>query len=132
MLEHTHQMYRHSLQQYMHTHTTENSSTRRRFLFAAAIIIIMIAIFRLLTETFQFIQLRLTYLFDWVNWVEVILFVCCIIFAWVFQTECQCTTGWQWQIGAVGVFLAWIDLVVFIRKLPLTGNWLIGWIDLLF
>ena len=44
-----------------------------------------------------------------------------IIFAWVFNTDCLCPYGWQWQIGTIAVFLAWIDFVIFVQKLPGVG-----------
>lgn len=97
------------------------SSTEDVFLYFAASVVIVVAIIRLLFELFQFLTLKLYYLIDWVNWIEVILFICSIIFVFVYPTGCLCPTPWQWQIGCVAVFLTWIDLIIFIRKIPLTG-----------
>ena len=80
------------------------------------------AVIRLLFEMFQAISLKIYYIFDWVNWLELTLFICSIIFVSVYRTDCLCPTDWQWQIGSVAVFLTWIDLIIFIRKLPLTGT----------
>ena len=94
------------------------------FIFVAAIIVIVFAVIRLIFEIFQFIQLlpTLDYVKELVNWIEVILFVCAILFAFVFFTQCNCPMEWQWQVGVVAVFLAWIDLIIFLRKIPLTGT----------
>ena len=76
-----------------------------------------------------------TYLTDWVNWInwmEIILFICSIIFVWVYNTECQCALNWQWQIGVVAVFLGWIDLVIFISKFPLTGVFVLMFTKILY
>ena len=73
-------------------------------------------------EAFQVFSLSYYYIKDWVNFVELTLFACAIIFSFVFTDPCLCPTTWQWQIGCVAVFLAWIDFIIFIRKLPLTGN----------
>ncbi|TPP62231.1 Transient receptor potential cation channel subfamily A member 1 [Fasciola gigantica] len=29
--------------------------------------------------------------------------------------------GWQWQCGAVGIFLAWLNLLLFLRRIPTLG-----------
>ena len=100
----------------------ELNEVRRSFLVLAAIVIIVFAVIRLFFELFQSFTLKMLYFLDWVNWIEVILFICAIIFVFVFFTDCLCPTVWQWQIGCVAVFLAWIDFIIFIRKLPLTGD----------
>lgn len=95
------------------------------FLFIAAIIITFLAITRLMMETFQLLLRRLTYLSDWINWMENILFACSIVFVWIFNTDCYCTYEWQWQIGTFAVFLAWINLILFAEKIPLTGLYVV-------
>lgn len=101
------------------------SSVNRIFLIVAGSVVIVVALIRLMFEAFQFINLKAYYIFDWVNWIEVILFLCSILFVSVFNTDCLCPTRWQWQLGCIAVFLTWIDLIIFIRKLPLTGNSLV-------
>ena len=39
------------------------------------------------------------------------------------------TQGIQWQLGAVAIFLAWIDLVLFIRKVPRFGIYVVMFTD---
>ena len=94
------------------------------FINTAAVIIILIAIVRLGLEVFQFVQLfgTLDYIKDLVNWIEVILYMCAIFFAFVFFTPCNCPLEWQWQMGVVAVFLAWIDFIIFLGKNSLTGT----------
>lgn len=87
-------------------------------------IVIVIAAIRLGMELFQFLRLSnniLEYFKDLSNLVEVTLFVCAIIFAVIFFRICYCPMVWQWEVGVVAVFLAWIDLIIFLRKNPLTG-----------
>ena len=100
------------------------SGTTAAFIRTAAAFIVLIAFVRLGFEVFQFIQLirTLDYVKDLVNWIEVILFVCSILFAFVFFTPCYCMLEWQWQVGVVAVFLAWIDLIFFLGKTPFTGR----------
>ena len=91
------------------------------FLQIAAILIIIISVLRLALECYQFIQLVQDYFSDLSNWVEIPLFICSIIFALVFDHECLCPRGWQWQIGILALFLAWLDLILFMRKVRLMG-----------
>ena len=110
-----------------HTHTSRTSShtgnSNTSIIFISAVIVLVIAVIRLGMELFQFLRLinALEYLKDIVNWIEVILFVCSILFAFVFFNNCLCPQTWQWEVGVVAVFLAWIDLIIFLRKIPLTG-----------
>ena len=108
------------------------SGATEAFLYTAAVIIIIFGIVRLGMEFFQLLQIRLYYILDWVNWIEVTLFVCAIIFGWIFHTDCLCPQEWQWQIGTIAVFLAWIDLIIFIRKLPLTGIYVVMFVDIFY
>ena len=83
---------------------------------------IVIATIRLLIELFQLLSLKLIYLLSWVNWVEMILFPSAIIFVSVYNAPCLCPTRWQWQVGVIAMFLTWIDLIIFIQKLPFAGK----------
>ena len=118
-----------------HTHTHNADSTSRHlrnFLYFTASIVILFALCRLVLELAQIIVLRLNYVRDWINWMEVLLFVFSIIFVWVFNTECACTLIWQWQIGALSVFLAWITLIVFISKFPLVGLYVLMFVKIFY
>ena len=77
---------------------------------------------RSVTEFIQLIQRRQDYLKEPENYIEILLIATTYIFATAGQAEdCFCLTGYAWQIGALAVFLAWIDLVIYLKKLPLTG-----------
>ena len=109
----------------LHTHTAELSNMRSNFVFAAGVIIIILAGIRLLLEVFQLCYLRRSYLSDWVNWIEISLYILSIIFVSVFRTPCLCPKGWQWQVGVMAVLLAWIDLIVICSKFPSIGIYVI-------
>ena len=106
-------------------HTTELSGAGSLFLFTGAIIIIVLAGIRLLLEASQLVYQRISYLFDWVNWIEVSLYILSIIFVSVFRTTCLCPQVWQWQIGVMVIFLAWIDLIIICAKFPNIGLYVI-------
>ena len=108
------------------------SDSGRNFLYLAPAVVILFALCRLLVEIAQLVSLKLSYVTDWVNWMEVTLFVCSIIFVWVYTNKCQCVLDWQWQIGVVAVFLGWIDLIIFISKFPLTGIYVLMFIKIFY
>ena len=106
-------------------YTTELSGARSRFVFTAAAIIIVLAGIRLLLEASQLLYQLKSYLFDWVNWIEVSLYILSIIFVSVFRTTCLCPQVWQWQIGVMAILLAWIDLIIICAKFPNIGLYVI-------
>ena len=52
------------------------------------------------------------------NYIEVLAYVSSIMFVSHFGTNCWCPTNWQWQLGAIAVFLAWINLILFLKRVP--------------
>ena len=102
------------------------------FLFAAAVIIITISLIRIFIEMIQIYYLRLAYIFELDNWMEFCLFVSSIIFvSYGLQSGCQCPAFWQWQFGAFTILLAWLGLVLFLKKFPLTGVYVLMFVDIL-
>ena len=102
-----------------------------RFLYIGAAVIILTVIFRLAVEFFQFLRHPLDYLLDWVNWLELALYIYSIIFTFVFVTPCLCVYSWQWQIGVVAVFLGWVGLITFLQKWPVTGVYVLMFVNIL-
>ena len=49
------------------------------------------------------------------------LFPLTIIFVFGFWNDCWCAPAWQWQIGALAVFLAYVNLILHLRGLPVVG-----------
>ena len=73
-------------------------------------------------ELLQFLQRRKNYLTDLENYLELLLIFSTFTFATAGQSEgCFCLSGFAWQFGALSVFLAWIELVLHLKKLPLTA-----------
>jgi transient receptor potential cation channel subfamily A protein 1 len=109
------------------------STDRVVAIYISATIVVTLSLFRLVVlEGIQFITQRSRYLLDWVNWIEITLFFCSIIYVWVFHTGCLCPLTWQWQIGVVAVFLSWFDLIIFISKFPLTGIYVLMFVKILY
>ena len=66
------------------------------------------------------------------NCIELLACVSSIIFASHFGTNCWCPTNWQWQLGAIAVFLAWINLILFLKRVPLLGIYVLMFNSILY
>ena len=112
---------------------TDFTDSRRIFLKFAAAIVLLFSLIRLSFETIQLIQDRVSYFADWENWIEVTLFIASIIFgSGAYVQCCVCVESWQWQLGALSIFLAWFDLVLFMKKLPLFGVYVVMYIQIIY
>ncbi|XP_065282386.1 transient receptor potential cation channel subfamily A member 1 homolog [Dermacentor albipictus] len=99
----------------------------------AKIIIFMVSLVFLLKEVFQMYNTRWNYL-DLENLSEWSCYVCSLLFVFNF-TDCSAATGvpepWQWHLGVVSVFLSWALLVIYIRKLPFLGIYVVMFTNVL-
>ena len=92
---------------------------------------ILLALLRLTHELFfQLGTGRLHYFLDWVNWMEMVLYSCSIIFTAMPNWICPCVFSWQWQVGVVAVFLAWCDFIVFTAKFAKIGIYVVIFIEI--
>ena len=97
-------------------------SSEQVFLRFAATLLLVYCGVRSVTEFLQLIQRRLDYLTEPENYLEILLIISTIIVAIAGQAQnCFCLSGFSWQFGTLAVFLGWIDLVQYLKKLPLTG-----------
>jgi len=55
------------------------------------------------------------------SYIEVVAYISAVIFVSHFGSNCWCPTNWKWQLGAIAVFLAWIKLILFLKRVPLLG-----------
>ncbi|XP_019851378.1 PREDICTED: transient receptor potential cation channel subfamily A member 1 homolog [Amphimedon queenslandica] len=112
--------------------TAETSRASQYFVPVGAAFVILFAIIKLLFEFIQFLKYRIQYLLDWVNYLELLLFVFAILFAFIYTEDCYCPHKWQWELGAIAVFLSWIDLVIFVSKLPITGIYVVMFMNIFY
>ena len=123
------------------------SSRRRIFLLLAALFTIFLSVLRILLEIFQLFQIsnimtvlkkrpgyekikekgkgigiiKWKYLRSPTNYLEIPLYIFSVIFVNVIHRECLCPSRGQWQIGTIAVFLAWVNLLLFMNKWPDLG-----------
>ena len=49
----------------------------------------------------------------------------------VLGPPCLCAYSWQWQNGVVSVFLAWMILIAFLQKWPVTGVYILMFLNII-
>ena len=99
--------------------------TNCHFLHRAAVFITVVAIVQLLLKAFQLFSLRGHYFYHLSHWLEPLPALGSIVFASISKTPCLCIPSWQWQIGVVTVFVGWISLLFYFRRLPVTGIYVV-------
>ena len=100
---------------------TDLSVSKVTLLYVAAIIVIINAIVRFLFETSRLItNYNHSSMIFW--FYKLVLYTSSIIFTFFFFNKpCACLTFWQWEIGIMATFLAWLNILVLISKFPLVG-----------
>jgi transient receptor potential cation channel subfamily A protein 1 len=116
-----------------HTNEIENLQIRIITIHIFQWIVIVLATIQIIKELFQVVSERLDYI-NLENAVELTAFIFAIIFTVDFNS-CSREIGYrcviQWQIGALGVFLTWFALVLFIQKFPTFGIFVVMLTDIL-
>ena len=94
-----------------------------RFLVISAVIVMLISIFYLLLEIYQIYQRRFKkYFTDPQNYFQVVTYVCVIIFVFPLGHKCWCYPSWKWQIGALAIFLTWVNNLLLLKHIPHIGK----------
>ena len=92
------------------------------FLLSAEVLIIIFSIIQLSAECFQFWRRKVQYVLDFENWLEILVYVVSVVFvARHLDSECFCSDRHTWTMGIIAVFLGWINLLFFLRRVPFTG-----------
>ncbi len=116
-----------------HTDEIENLQIRIRTIHIFQWFVIILASSQIVKELAQMISQRLDYI-NLENAVELTAFILAILFTIDLNT-CSSDIGYrcaiQWQIGALGVFLTWFALVLFIQKFPRFGIFVVMLTDIL-
>ena len=98
----------------------------------AAAIIITFSLIRISVELFQIYYRHFRYFLEFENWMELYLYSSSITFVgFGLAANCQCPEPWQWEFGAVTLLIAWLNLVLFLKKFPLTGVYVLMFIHIL-
>ena len=87
--------------------------------YVGSILLIVSSLLYLALEVAQLYHRVHRYLKEIENYVQVVMYICVIIFVFpVGHNSCWCLPAWKWQIGALALFLAWLNLLLLIRYIP--------------
>ena len=77
----------------------------------------------LIFEAIQLIRRRKKYLVEYENYIQVIMFILILIFVFPYsRNDCWYHPHWRWQVGTVGVFLAWVNSFMLLKEAPFLGQ----------
>ena len=108
----------HGVIQYHHTASGQNSHLRNLF-YVCSILLILFSVMYLVLEVAQLYHRVQRYLKEIENYVQVVMYISVIVFVFpVGHNSCWCLPAWKWQIGALALFLAWLNLLLLIRYIP--------------
>ncbi|RDD37563.1 Transient receptor potential cation channel subfamily A member 1-like protein [Trichoplax sp. H2] len=96
------------------------------FVGIGSVIVTVLSAVRLAIELFQVFYQRFEY-FTLENLLEVTGFIMSLLFT---AGAIQLRFYWRLQFGAVAIFLAWFNLILFIRKFPIIGIYVVMFIDI--
>ena len=92
------------------------------YLYISAVILIIFAVLYLILEVTQGLRRKTKYLKEYENYLQVVMFLLVIVFVFPVGHECWCYPSWRWQIGALTVFLAWLNSLTLLKDVPLFGQ----------
>ena len=95
----------------------------RVLLIIASAVIVTICVYRLFTEVAQMMSRPREYFTEFLNYVELFLYFSTIAF--VCNGNFMCLTGWRWELGALCIFLSWLNFAFFLRLQPKFGIYVI-------
>ena len=99
------------------------SVVRKSFFTSLALLLILLSILFIGFEIFLRVMMegQQKYYINFATVIQAASFLMTIIFVLGFWNDCWCAPAWQWQIGALAVFFAYIKVVLQIRGLPIVG-----------
>lgn len=92
------------------------------FLYFSAATSILFSLIYLTLEVIQAAKRRKNYLTEFENYIQAFLYIFCVIFVFPVGHEGWCFPSWRWQIGAIVMFLAWLNCILLLKNMPYWGQ----------
>ncbi|XP_064627857.1 transient receptor potential cation channel subfamily A member 1 homolog [Lineus longissimus] len=93
-----------------------------------------LAAYQVFFEVLQILIARKSY-FKWENILKWLTYTTAFLLVIDIEEPCQGETGlrldWQWQLGAISIFWAWVNLVLYIRLVPVFGIYVMMFTNIL-
>lgn len=105
------------------------------FFVGGRIVLLLLCLFQLLLEIPQMISHKFKYILDFNNWLEWTIYGSAALYSWPnfddlldgsLQTL-DCNT--HVSIGSMGIFIAWVNLLLFLQKFPMLGIYVVMFLD---
>ncbi len=72
-------------------------------------------------EVPQLARRGLKYLKEFENYIQVVLCVLTLIFVFPLGHDDWVLPSWRWQIGAIAIFLGWLNCIILLKTMPYFG-----------
>ena len=96
-------------------------SSELKYLYFSAVTSILFCLLYLVLEVVQLVRRKKKYLEEYENYIQVVMFVLCIIFTLPTHDD-WCFPKWKWGVGAIAVFLAWLNCILILKSMPVIGE----------
>ncbi|CAH1773894.1 unnamed protein product [Owenia fusiformis] len=83
----------------------------------------------IIKEFFQMFQQGFKYFIDVTNYIEWILYTTSAVF--VVPSLLGFSTHWQWECGAIAIFLAWFNFLLFLQRFDFFGIYVVMFLEIL-
>ena len=113
----------------LHTDAVDKLHSDKERLIICSVIIIINCVACIAIEIFQIVHHRHEYFLHFNNYMEGVLYVATIVFVSNFQLHCL--PSWQWQLGAMCIFLSWINFILFLSEQPVVGIYVVMFQDII-
>ena len=102
---------------------SEPGGVQKRSFTALAVVLTLLSILFLVFEFWLRFMMRerQKYFFDYETVIRAGVFLLTIVFVFGYWNDCWCAPPWQWQIGALAVFLAYINIILLLKGMPIIG-----------
>ena len=98
------------------------SDGTRRFISISTVLLVILSCFNLVLEGLHALNRKLEYFTDIRSYLDVFVAVLTIAFIISVRTnDCFCSSGGEWQLGCVVIFLAWVAFILLLRGFPFTA-----------
>ena len=96
---------------------------RAVFFFLSGVLISLYSGLYLIFEAVQLVRRHKKYLVEYENYIQVIMFILILIFVFPYpENVCLYYSHWRWQVGTLGVFLAWVNSFMLLKEAPFLGQ----------
>eukprot|EP00118_Oscarella_pearsei_P020982 m.233078 g.233078 ORF g.233078 m.233078 type:complete len:897 (+) comp40084_c0_seq19:912-3602(+) len=95
---------------------------------ACQYLVIILAVFYVVVEIMQMVQLKLKYLQDFRNYLTLVLYICTFVFVIPIGNT---RNLYQLDVGAVCIFLAWMNFLLYLQRFEALGIYIVMFVEVL-